>query len=252
MRVEIHPDAKSLGSRGAELAVGHLRAAIQATGQGVLLVSTGASQFTVMEALVAADLKWDRVTVLHLDEYVGLAPDHPASFRRYLHERLIDVVRPKRFVPVDVGEDVVAGISRLNETVVEVSVDVALVGVGENAHLAFNDPPADFTIQDPFHLVTLDRRCRGQQVREGWFTTLEDVPSQAVTMTVRQILRSSHIVSCVPYEVKAPAVRSLLESPVSEAVPATALRGHPDVWLLLDHGSASKTPTTTLARYAPG
>lgn len=249
MRVEVHEDAQAVGRRGAALAVEQLKGTIAERGEATLLVSTGASQFAVMEHLSAADLAWDRVTVLHLDEYVGLPADHPASFRRYLRERLVDVVRPRCFVPVDADGELGEVLPPLEAVAAELPVDAALIGVGENGHIAFNDPPADFNAAEAFRVVTLDRRCREQQVREGWFPTFEAVPAQAVTMTVRQILRSRRIISCVPYDTKAEAVRAMLEEPISEDVPATALRDHMDMWLILDVASASKTPRHVFTTY---
>jgi len=249
MHVEVYEDAQAVGKRGAVLAVEQLKVAIAERGEAVLLVSTGASQFAVMEHLCAADVPWDLVSVLHLDEYVSLPADHPASFRRYLRERLVDVVRPRRFVPVDADGELGEVLPLLETLATEFPVDAALIGVGENAHIAFNDPPADFSAAEAFRVVTLDRRCREQQVREGWFPTVEAVPEQAVTMTVWQILRSKRIISCVPYDLKAEAVRAMLEEPVSEDVPATALRDHTDMWLILDTASAAKTPRNVLAKY---
>lgn len=247
MQVEVHEDSQRLGRRGAELVVDRLRQATAAKGEATLLVSTGASQLTVIAALTAQSLAWEHITILHLDEYVGLEERHPASFRRYLRDRLVDKVHPGRFVPIDTEGDVSVALRRLNETVSKLHVDAALIGIGENAHIAFNDPPADFTDDRAFKLVSLDERCRRQQVGEGWFASPEQVPGQAITMTVRQILRSDLIVCCVPYKIKAEAVAATLEQPVGEAVPATALRCHPNVWVLLDRESASNLSPGTLA-----
>lgn len=252
MHVEVHEDSRAVGRRGAELVIEQLHRALQHRGEAALLVATGASQMHVLEQLCAATFPWELVTVLHLDEYIGLTEDHPASFRRYLRERLIEKIPLKRFIPINAEGDISRALRLLEETVEGLEIDAGLVGIGENAHIAFNDPPADFVCADCFRVATLDLRCKEQQVREGWFASVEEVPSQAITMTVSQILRSRRIVSCVPFAVKAEAVRATLEHPVSEEVPSTALRSHPDVWLILDGPSASGTSTATLATYSAG
>jgi glucosamine-6-phosphate deaminase len=249
VQIELYKDADALGRRGAELVLEQLGAAIAQRGEAVLLGATGASQEVVLSSLAASDFAWDRVTILHLDEYVGISDDHPASIRRCLRERLIDRIHPKQFIPIEGEKSLPEVLHYLDDLVAGITIDAALVGVGENAHIAFNDPPADFEAAEPFRVVTLDRRSKEQQVREGQFPSADRVPTQAITMTVPQILRSSRIVSCVPFQVKAPAIRDLLAGTVTNMVPATALCSHSDVWFLLDQDSASQTPPDRLAAY---
>ena len=207
-----------------------------------LLLSTGQSQFEVLGHLVRSDVDWRRVDVFHLDEYVGLGGDHPASFRRYLRERVAEIV-PVSMHYVDPSSE--ATVAEVASAVSAAPIDVALVGVGENGHIAFNDPPADLETQEPYITVELDAACRAQQVREGWFATAQDVPTRAVTMSVHQILRSRTIVSVVPRAPKAPAVARLMAaSGVSAELPASALLEHPDWCLVLDRASAQSLPST--------
>ncbi len=249
MTCRIFPDATILGRNAADDAAARLGSILAEVPTARLLLSTGASQFPFFEALRTCPLPWDRIEVFHLDEYVGLPPTHPASFRRYLHDRLVDAVRPLAFHEVQGDRDPAVEIRRLSELVLERPMDVALVGIGENAHIAFNDPPADFDAPDPFLLVTLDDACRRQQVGEGWFPDLASVPRQAVTMSVRQILRSRAILSVVPHAVKAGAIRRTLSAPEpTPDIPATALLAHPDWTLYLDEASAGGLDPARRAR----
>ncbi|WP_197029322.1 glucosamine-6-phosphate deaminase [Alicyclobacillus macrosporangiidus] len=226
-----------------------LNAAIQSRGEARLVLSTGNSQIDTLRFLVRQNVDWSKVVMFHLDEYVGLPMDHPASFRRYLKEKFIDQVPLRRAVFVSPEGDLQQHIAELTVEIRKAPIDLALVGIGENAHIAFNDPPADFETREAFIVVNLDRRCKEQQVREGWFSAVEDVPAQAVSMTVHQILRSEAIISCVPYRVKAQAVAQTLNSPVSNYIPATALKTHPNVTLYLDDDSASLVNFETLASF---
>jgi glucosamine-6-phosphate deaminase len=177
--------------------------------------------------------------MFHLDEYVGLPVTHPASFRRYLLDRLIDKVGVGRYHLLD-GEADPGQVARaVGETLAERPADVAFVGIGENGHLAFNDPPADFTTERPYLIVTLDDACRRQQVGEGWFAAIDDVPTQAISMSVRQILKSEEIIAVVPDARKAAAVKACVEGPVSPMAPASILQTHPNTTLYLDHDSAA-------------
>ncbi|MFV0335222.1 MAG: glucosamine-6-phosphate deaminase [Tropicimonas sp.] len=241
MRISIHPDKATLGAEAAIEGGNAIRAAIRARGEATIIVATGASQFEMLDHLVTQDIDWSRVTAFHLDEYVGLAPDHPASFRGYLRERFVArVAGLKEFVEV-AGDaaDIDAEIARLNARLSGVEIDLCFAGFGENCHLAFNDPPADFDTEDPYLLVTLDAACRQQQFGEGWFATLEDVPARAVSMSVRQILKSKAIVLAVPDRRKAEAARAAIEGPVSNLAPASILQRHPNVSAHLDPDSAS-------------
>ncbi|MBP6331794.1 MAG: glucosamine-6-phosphate deaminase [Aminivibrio sp.] len=227
--------AAAAAKRGADL----LRKTVEEKGRARLMLSTGASQFGTLRELVSHPVDWSKVEMFHLDEYVGLPESHGASFRRYLRERFVSKVNPGKvhFVNWEGGAE--KNMKALSEEISKAPVDVAFIGIGENGHIAFNDPPADFATEEPFLLVTLDSACRRQQVGEGWFPTADDVPEQAITASVRQILKCRTILASVPFRVKAEAVRKTLESPVDPAVPASILKTHPDVTLYLDRESAS-------------
>jgi glucosamine-6-phosphate deaminase len=235
-------DKESLGRAAAAAGAEALRAALARQGNATIILATGASQFEMLDALVGAeDIDWGAVTAFHLDEYVGLPETHPASFRRYLRERFLDRLPapPAAFHPVDGEGDPAAACRRLGDAIRPHRVDVAFIGIGENGHLAFNDPPADFDTEEPYLVVELDEACRRQQLGEGWFAALEDVPRRAVSMSVRQILRSRTLVCAVPDRRKAEAVRGAVEDNVTPDVPASILQRHADCRLFLDGDSAS-------------
>ena len=218
-----------------------LRKAITERGHASFIVATGASQFDFLDALTAdKTIDWDNTTMFHLDEYIGIPETHPASFRKYLRERLVDIVRPGtvHFLNGEADEPQ-AECERLNRIISQHQIDVAFVGIGENGHLAFNDPPADFETDDPYILVELDEPCRLQQVGEGWFTELDEVPTQAISMSIRQIMKAQTIVCTVPDERKAEAVRNCLHGEITPMHPASILQTHPDCSVFLDTGSAS-------------
>jgi glucosamine-6-phosphate deaminase len=230
-----------MAGAAAERAASLLTQAIHARGAANLILATGASQLEMLSHLVSTDVDWSKVTAFHLDEYIGLPHAHPASFRRYLQERFVDKVPSLRqFYYVD-GEapDPLAECQRLGDLIRSQPVDLACIGIGENGHLAFNDPPADFETHAPYIVVNLDEACRRQQVGEGWFPDLRSVPSQAISMSIHQILQSESIVCTVPDERKAEAVRQTVEGEVSNRVPATILQTHPRCWLYLDAPAAS-------------
>jgi glucosamine-6-phosphate deaminase len=240
MILEVLPDKVALGQAAAGRAATVLREAIAARGQARLTAATGASQFEFLEALTAAsDIDWKKVEMFHLDEYLGLPASHPASFRRYLRERLIDRTGIERHHLLDADGDVPALLSAVSRAITFAPIDVAFVGIGENGHLAFNDPPADFTTEAPYIVVDLDEACRRQQVGEGWFATLDQVPTRAISMSVRQILRAREILCIVPDARKAAAVKATVTGPVGPHTPASALRDHPRATLYLDRASAS-------------
>jgi glucosamine-6-phosphate deaminase len=223
----------------AEAAVA-LRNAIRTNGDARLVAATGASQIEFLQAFTAEpDIDWARVEMFHLDEYIGLSIDHPASFRRYLLERLVNPVGVSRYHLLDGETDPHASADQIGRLLAERPVDLAVVGIGENGHLAFNDPPADFATERPYVIVTLNDACRRQQVGEGWFDTVEDVPAQAISMSVRQILKSSEIIAVVPDARKAAAVKACVEGPVSPLAPASILQTHANTTLFLDAESAS-------------
>ena len=203
------------GSRAAEA----IREAIEKKGHAHIILATGTSQFETLGQLRKEKINWSRVTMFHLDEYIGLAESSPASFRKYLRERFIQHVAPLEAVHLINGEaDPFTECKRLGELIGKTTIDVALVGIGENGHLGFNDPPADFETAEPFIVVELDEKCRRQQLGEGWFANIEDVPLRAITMSVRQILKSMQIICSVPDSRKAEAVRDCFENPVSNLI----------------------------------
>ena len=234
--------SSEIGAGAALIGAQAIRSAIARHGNACVIVATGASQFTMLAELVKApDIDWSRVTVFHLDEYVGLPESHKASFRGYLRTRfLAGLPAAPDFVPV-MGDsaDLAAEIGRLNALIDGRRIDVCFAGIGENCHLAFNDPPADFTTEAPYLVVALDEACRRQQLGEGWFDTLQSVPTQAISMSIRQIMRSELIVLSVPDARKAAAVKGAVEGEVSPLIPASILQLHPQAVLFLDPQSAS-------------
>jgi len=240
MKIVVGKTVDEMGSSAAELAAAKLREAVAEKGEARLILSTGESQFAVFKHLVNKDVPWNKVTMFHLDEYVGLPESHIASFRKYLKERFVNVVKPKEAVFVNGEGDVKAAIAALKDEIRKAPIDLALIGIGENAHIAFNDPPADFNTQEAYIIVNLDDACKKQQVGEGWFAGIGDVPNQAVSMTVHQILLSGMIISCVPGKRKAVAVRDTLAAPATtNMIPATKLKEHKNWHLFLDEESAS-------------
>ena len=242
MNVLVSDDKQQLGARAADLAASAIAAAIRERGGANIILATGASQFEMLAALVGApNVDWPQVTMFHLDEYIGLPPTHPASFRKYLRERFVENVGPLAAVHFVEGDrpDPQGECRRLGQLISAVRIDVAMVGIGENGHLAFNDPPADFETEEPYLVVNLDEACRRQQLGEGWFKTLDSVPRQAISMGVRQIMKSRRIVCTVPDLRKARAVRDTVEGPVTNRCPASVLQEHAACTLLLDKESAS-------------
>jgi len=239
MEIKIFKNSKELGKHAAVFCRDVLNKAIKDKGGARIILSTGASQFDTLEALVKEDVDWSKVEMFHLDEYIGIPETHPASFRKYLKERFVSKVPLGKAHFVVTEGDINENIRKLSEEINKEPIDLALIGIGENAHIAFNDPPADFETKEAFIIVNLDERCKQQQVREGWFPTVDDVPPQAVTMTVHQIMKSEVIVSCVPYKVKAQAVYDTLNNEPNCNIPATILKTHKNYTLFLDEDSAS-------------
>jgi len=231
-----------MGAAAGSTAAGAIRRAIADKNQASIILATGASQFEMLEHLTSVDtIDWSKVTMFHLDEYIGLGPDHPASFRKYLRERFVDRVgrlKAVHFVHGD-AKDPAAECRRLGDLIRAHPIDVACVGIGENGHLAFNDPPADFETEEPYLVVDLDERCRRQQLGEGWFASFEAVPSQAISMSIQQILKSRRIIVTVPDRRKAEAVRNALEGPVTPRCPASILQQHENCFIFLDEPAAS-------------
>ena len=241
MKKQVFRTEQELGSAAARMAANAITGAIEARGEANIILATGASQFEVLENLVAKGIDWSKVTMFHLDEYIGLSVEHPASFRKYLKERFIEKVGTLKSAHLVNGEasDPAAECERLSGLISKCDIDVTLAGIGENGHLAFNDPPADFETEQPYIVVELDERCRRQQMGEGWFATLDDVPKQAISMSIKQIMKSKLLIISVPDERKAEAVKGAVEGPVTPECPASILQEHPNCVLLLDEASAS-------------
>jgi glucosamine-6-phosphate deaminase len=239
MEVNVFDTKAAMGKAAAGKGVELISRAIEEKGAACIILATGASQFEMLGELVKAGVDWSKVTVFHLDEYIGIPDTHPASFRKYLKERFLELVSPAAFYAIDGEVDPEGECKRLGEIIGKHVVDVAFVGIGENAHLAFNDPPADFVTEEPFIVVDLDLACRNQQLGEGWFPSIEAVPEKAISMTVRQIMKSKKIICTVPDNRKAEAVKKTVEGEVVPEAPASVLQTHPSAWLYLDLGSAS-------------
>src|SRR5689334_12933094 len=240
MDIKVFDTKSELGRAAAEDAAQIINQAIDERDVAYVIAATGASQFEFLDALTQAEIDWSRVVFFHLDEYVGLPESHPASFRRYLKERLASRIHPRAFHFLN-GEanDVNEECRRVGDLIAQQTIDVAFVGIGENGHLAFNDPPADFETEAPYIVVNLDDACRQQQVGEGWFKSLAEVPTQAISMSIKHILKSRNILCIVPDQRKAEAVRASVELDVSPMRPASILQQHERVTLYLDHESSS-------------
>jgi glucosamine-6-phosphate deaminase len=239
-KIEILADKYSLGQAAADDVARSLRRTLADEGSARLVAATGASQFEFLEALTSAPaIDWSRVEVFHLDEYVGLPSTHPASFRKYLFERFIHKVGITKCYMLDGDGNAQKSVKEIGTKLQSKPVDILFAGIGENGHLAFNDPPANFEVTDPYLIVDLDDICRQQQVNEGWFSTLTDVPKKAISMSVRQILCSKEIVVVVPDTRKARAVKACLEGEISPMMPASILRTHPKTTIYLDTDSAA-------------
>lgn len=246
MQIHVKDNVEELGRLAAVEAAGILNRSIGEHGGARLILSTGASQFAFLDALGRQSIDWGKVEMFHLDEYVGLPDTHPASFRKYLRERFLSYANVKKAHWVDGDGDPAGAIFELTREINRSPVDLALIGIGENVHIAFNDPPADFESTEAYKVVDLDDDCKRQQVREGWFESLETVPVRAITMTVRKILDSRTIISFVPHAVKAGAVKRALEPGVTPDVPASILKTHADWRLYLDAASAAQTDLKTV------
>ena len=240
MNIYVVKTPKELGACAASRAAGLLRETIYKKGSARLLLSTGASQFETISHLVKEKVDWSKVEMFHLDEYVGLPEKHKASFRAYLKKRFTSKVQLKAAHFVNGEGDVNTTIAALNKEIAKAPIDVGIIGIGENAHIAFNDPPADFEIKKSFFLVKLDKKCKQQQVREGWFASEAEVPPTAITITPYAIMKCRHIISSVPFSVKADAIQNTLTKKVDPRIPASILKTHPDWHLYLDRESAAK------------
>ncbi len=242
MEISIASDHLKLGQAAGRTAARLIRKAISRKGSANIILATGTSQFETLNQLIKEeDIDWSKVIMFHLDEYIGLPVTHPASFRKYLKERFLSKVPPLKGAHLINGENnPEAECVWLGDLITQHPIDVALVGIGENGHLAFNDPPADFETEEPYIIVNLDEACRKQQFGEGWFPSIGDVPRQAISMSVNQIIKSEYIICSVPDERKAVAVKNSVEKPVSNLFPATILQTHPACTLFLDKPSAAQ------------
>lgn len=242
LTVQVYDTKETMGKAAAEFVAGNIQSVLEDKGQVNLMLATGASQFSFLEAFKDIDsVDWSRITTFHLDEYIGISQNHKASFRKYLHERIIDAVQPKEayFLQGD-AEDIQEELARYEQLLKTHPIDVACIGIGENGHIAFNDPPiADFDDPKLVKVVELDDKSRRQQVGEGWFDTIEDVPKQALSLTIPAIMDSDVISCVVPDSRKAQAVHDALYGPVSTECPASILRTHPNTVLFLDENSAT-------------
>ena len=240
IKIDIAATSRESGVRAATAAADCLRQTLKESGKANLIVATGSSQIEMLGALTKEPgIGWENVTGFHLDEYLGIGDDHPASFRKYLRERFVEKVPIGTFHYINTDGDASAECARLGSLVSETEFDLALIGIGENGHLAFNDPPADFETKTPYLVVQLDEACRRQQLDEGWFPTLDAVPRNAISMSVHQILKSRAIICTVPDQRKAQAVRDAVEGPVIPDLPASILQQHPTCHLFLDQAAAS-------------
>jgi glucosamine-6-phosphate deaminase len=239
MKVFIYKTKEELGRTAARKGAELIRKAICEKGEASIIVATGSSQFEMLSELIKTKVDWSKVTAFHLDEYLGIPDTHGASFRKYLKERFVDHVSLQAFHYIDGEGDATEECERLGALIGEKQVDVAFIGIGENGHLAFNDPPADFDTVQPYIRVSLDEACRKQQLGEGWFSSFEEVPETAISMSIQQILKSANIICSVPDQRKAQAVKNAIEKEVSPHYPASVLKTHDRTWLFLDRGSSS-------------
>jgi glucosamine-6-phosphate deaminase len=247
--IKVFNDKIQLGEAAARQAASAIERAISERGRARIIAATGASQFEFLNALTnTPGIDWAKVEMFHLDEYVGLPTAHPASFRKYLLERLIEPARISNYHLIDGEADPNEVCKRLGEEIGAAPIDVAFVGIGENGHLAFNDPPADFETDEAYIVVDLDEACRRQQVGEGWFAGLDDVPKQAISMTVKQILKAREIVCIAPEARKAQAVKNCFENEISPKFPASILRAHSDTSVYLDRESSSLLNPLTISK----
>lgn len=240
MQLKVYADKESLSQAAAEQAAAAIRNAIAEHGHARIVAATAASQLSFLKALTGkAGIDWSQVEVFHLDEYVGLPITHPGSFRKMLLEQLIRKTGVTKYHLLDGDGNLPDVLQRVNQAIASAPVDVAFLGVGENGHLAFNDPPADFEIEDPYLIVNLDEACRQQQVGEAWFSDISQVPKQAISMSVRQIMKVKELLAVVPDDRKAHAVKACFEGEISPMAPASILRRHADATIYLDRNSAS-------------
>jgi glucosamine-6-phosphate deaminase len=240
MKLEIYDNAHELSVKAGATAAQLIRKAIELNGAANIILATGTSQVEVLEYLLLENIDWSKVVMFHLDEYIGLPITHPASFRKYLQERFISKAHLLKAAYLIDGEvNAHSECERLGKLIAQHPIDVALVGIGENCHVAFNDPPADFETEEPYIVVKLDDACKRQQMSEGWFQSISEVPPRAISMSIRQILKAKNIICSVPGKRKAVAVKNCVEQSVSNLYPASILKNHSNCTLYLDTDSSS-------------
>lgn len=251
MKLHIKPNRRAMSAAAAAHAADSLRRVVNQQSHARVVAATGASQLEFLEELTRiGGIDWPRVELFHLDEYVGIPENHPASFRRYLRENLLDKTGIRQYHFLDGTGDVADVMHAVGRELTRAPIDVMFAGIGENGHLAFNDPPADFDTTDPYILVSLDEACRKQQVGEGWFAGIEDVPTRAISMSIRQMMKASEVLLIVPDARKAQAVKATLEGEITPQVPASIIRTHPNLTLYLDEPAASMLGEKTIASFA--
>jgi glucosamine-6-phosphate deaminase len=252
MILRVFDDKNSLARTAADQAAAGIRSGIAHRGCVRVVAATGASQFEFLAVLAATpSIEWRRVELFHLDEYIGLPMNHSASFCKFLQERLIGKTEIINHHMLNGEADPAEVIRQASKAITQSPIDIAFVGIGENGHLAFNDPPADFQTEEPYAIVHLDEACRQQQVGEGWFQNLSDVPKRAISMCIRQILKANEIICVVPDARKARAIQACFEGEISPLVPASILRTHPNTTIYLDQKSAALLCAGTLSAFAP-
>lgn len=249
MKLVIGKTKEEIGKASAKQTAELINAAIAKQGYARILLSTGASQFPFFDEIVKENVDWSKVEMFHLDEYVGISEEHPASFKRYLLDRFVNKVNPKSAYLINGKDNPEETIAELTALLNEKPVDVGLIGIGENAHIAFNDPPADFNDTRAYKVVTLDARCLQQQIGEGWFKNVDETYKQAISMTCSQIMKCKSIISVVPYKVKAEAIYNTLINDVTPNVPATLLKKHADCTIYCDADSASMLTDEIVKQY---
>lgn len=251
MVIKVFEDKISLGTAVAEQAATAIRSAVREKGIARVVAASAMSQFEFLAALTAIpDVPWKQVELFHLDEYIGLPSTHPASFCKFLNEHLIGKAGITKLHLLNGAEDSAKVIAAASRAISAAPIDVAFVGIGENGHIAFNDPPADFETEEPFLIVNLDEACRKQQVGEGWYKNISEVPKQAISMSVRQVMKAKEIVAVVPDSRKAQAVRACFDGEISPMAPSSILRTHRNATIYLDKNSAALLNPATLAKHA--
>ncbi len=251
MLLRVFDDKVSLGRAAASQAASAIRFAIEEQGRARVVAASAASQFEFLEALTATPgIHWEKVELFHLDEYIGLTMTHPASFCKFLQERLIAKTGISNYHLLDGSQDPAEVIRSVGNAITASPIDVAFLGIGENGHIAFNDPPADFDTEDPYITVVLDHACRLQQVGEGWFENLDAVPKQAISMSVRQVLKAKEILAVVPDARKAQAIKACFDGPITPMAPSSILRNHSNATIYLDRQSSALLTPATLSALA--